>query len=841
MRAALLATLAVAAVGCAAGKSTVDVTVDSATTLSGVETLRVTVTDAGGKKAMDIGVPVAGGMIPPVQSFALRFGSSVKGRVTVTVEAMPSSGNTPLAGDTRSVDVSPSQRTSLAFTLQQGQHATQLAFAVQPSNCAIAATMKPPVQVALHDSSGMPVTSDGVAVTLALGANPSSATLGGTLTAMTVGGVATFADLKVDAAGKGFTLVASADMLASAMSQPFDVSPPGWVAANAGLYGGNIKSLVVDPKHAATIYAATADAGVWKTIDNGATWTSASAGLPVGTSVSSVAIDPTTTTTLYAMLNGAGIYKTTDGGASWTKLPGTVATADAPYGIVGVDPSNPQNVYAAANRVINRSTNGGAAWSPLTATITYGSGVRSLAFDYRGDVWIATYGDGVQYLAANASTFNLVGSASANPPGGHGGVYYYTAVEVDPTDTNIVWASRDSGGAGTETYRTTDGTTWSALANAPILDGILVFRPGGNFLGYGYGGTNFYTSTDGTNWYAAGMTFAGGLHGLAGPPDGSALYGATQNGVYRLANNSWSLVANGMTADAVTALAIDPKTPTQLFVGVTNAGELRSTDSGATWAPPAAAGAIMLQSGYSVSDIAIDETNDQLVWAAAGQPYRSTDGGTTWAAVTVSSVVQVIAGAPSMSGTFYAGTNGNAYTISAGSSTWSGAGSGLPANDMTAMVVHPTQPMTVYAATTGAGVYRTTNGGAAWSPANGGLTSMNVTALAIDRTTPTTVYAGTSDAGLFKSTDGTTWSAVGSGITTMNVSAVAVSRSQPQIVYVGTRGAGVFRSSDGGATFAADAVGLGSLNVTKLVVDPTNPQLVYVGTVDGGVYKTVIP
>jgi len=69
------------------------------------------------------------------------------------------------------------------------------------------------------------VSSSSASITLALGNNPSGATLGGTTTVAAVSGVATFSNLSLTTAGIGYTLVASSSGLISATSNPFDVTP----------------------------------------------------------------------------------------------------------------------------------------------------------------------------------------------------------------------------------------------------------------------------------------------------------------------------------------------------------------------------------------------------------------------------------------------------------------------------------------------------------------------------------------------------------------------------------------------------------------------------------------
>src|SRR5215831_515846 len=60
---------------------------------------------------------------------------------------------------------------------------------------------------------------------------------------------------------------------------------------------------------------------------------------------------------------------------------------------------------------------------------------------------------------------------------------------------------------------------------------------------------------------------------------------------------------------------------------------------------------------------------------------------------------------------------------------------------VSALVVDPTSPSTLYAGTT-SGVFKTTTGGTRWAPVNSALTSF-VQAFAIDPTSPSTLYAGT--------------------------------------------------------------------------------------------------
>ena len=114
--------------------------------------------------------------------------------------------------------------TSSGFNITPGT-ATQLAFAVQPTSTAAAATITPNVQVSIEDANGNVVTSAVNGVTLAIGTNPGSGTLSGTLTQTAVGGVATFPGLSINKTGTGYKLSASSGALTAATSTAFNITP----------------------------------------------------------------------------------------------------------------------------------------------------------------------------------------------------------------------------------------------------------------------------------------------------------------------------------------------------------------------------------------------------------------------------------------------------------------------------------------------------------------------------------------------------------------------------------------------------------------------------------------
>jgi len=145
-----------------------------------------------------------------------------------------------------------------------------------------------------------------------------------------------------------------------------------------------ISALVVDPRHANTLYAGTFERGdyayggdlgyptaVFESTNGGATWRALeTTGMPLP-QISMLAIDPLDPLTVYAAARG--VFKSSDGGASWGTLVDVFAASS-----LALDPSNPTTMYAGTHGGVLKSTNGGDTWRELNARFGTGS-VNALA------------------------------------------------------------------------------------------------------------------------------------------------------------------------------------------------------------------------------------------------------------------------------------------------------------------------------------------------------------------------------------------------------------------------------------------------------------------------------
>ncbi len=263
--------------------------------------------------------------------------------------------------------------------------------------------------------------------------------------------------------------------------------------------------------------------------------------------------------------------------------------------------------------------------------------------------------------------------------------------------------------------------------------------------------------------------------------------------------------AGGPEGALATSVVVHPTAPGVVYAGV-QSGIYRSANSGLLW------DRVYDHEGVYIEVLAIAPTSPPTVFANDGGLVRSTDEGRTWSRTS------------------------------------------LPGTYPTAVVVHPSQPSTVYASVSGSGVgvYRSDDAGVTWRRLSEGLippvstSADDVLSLAISPSDPSVLFAGKRGyPGMFKSVDGgLSWEV--SGLPNRSPAdnhAIAVDPSSPDTIYIG--GGGVAKSTDGGATWVGlrgpvDPVsGVDLLNhVRAIVISPTSPTTILVGTAWAGVFRT---
>lgn len=359
-------------------------------------------------------------------------------------------------------------------------------------------------------------------------------------------------------------------------------------------------------------------------------------------------------------------------------------------------------------------------------------------------------------------------------------------------------------------------------------------------------------------------------------------------------SDSWISLGPTNVGGRVLSLAVDPHNTGIVWAGAASGGLWKST----TGAEGANAWTFV-NTGlpvYSVSTIAIDTTNPNILYIGTGEislyhrpllgtpgarasygmgVLKSTDGGTTWTQTSLTwtfsqiTAVEKLVINPLNSHTLYAATSEGTFKTTNAGTTWSQVSSVLMAMDV---AVDPVDTATLYIgcgnlnSSPNPGLYKSTNAGVSWTQLTNGLPSSNFgrTSLAISPTNHSTVYAGISNAsssainGLYKTTDGGASWIPSSTVNYVNAqgwydNVVAVHPHSPDTVYAA--GLDIYKATDGGATLVpksnwsigyVDQVppggpegpgGYAHADHHAIAFDPTNSRIMYFGS-DGGVFKS---
>lgn len=211
---------------------------------------------------------------------------------------------------------------------------------------------------------------------------------------------------------------------------------------------GRVVDMDVVESNPYTMYVAGATGGLWRTTDNGVTWTSLFDSAPVH-SIGDVAIyqpDPRIVwvgtgerASRQSVGWGDGVYKSIDGGATWRNVG---LRTSKHIGRILPHPTNPDIAYVAAQgsvwgaggeRGLYRTTDGGSTWT-RTLFVDDETGVTDVAMDWQDPA--------IMY----AATYQRRRSAFGFDGGGPGSALYKS------TDAGVTWTKLTGNGLPTGEY-----------------------------------------------------------------------------------------------------------------------------------------------------------------------------------------------------------------------------------------------------------------------------------------------------------------------------------------------------------------------------------------------------
>jgi photosystem II stability/assembly factor-like uncharacterized protein len=334
-------------------------------------------------------------------------------------------------------------------------------------------------------------------------------------------------------------------------------------------------------------------------------------------------------------------------------------------------------------------------------------------------------------------------------------------------------------------------------------------------------------------------------------------------------------IGPAVTSGRVIAFAVDPTDSRKYFVAVASGGVWKTVNNGTTFTP-----VFDNEGSYSIGAIAIDPKNPSTVWVGTGEcnsqrsvgygdgVYRSDDGGKNWKNVGLktsehigrivvdprdSNVVFVAAQGPLWSG----GGERGLYKTTDGGKTWKAVIPGTENTGATDVVIDPSDPNVMLAATwqrrrhfytlidggPESAVYRSVDGGNTWTKIRGGLPAGDLgrIGLSFSPADPNVVYATVEAAGtasgIFRSNDrGVTWERTSPTIAQgMYYGQIVADPKDVDRVYIPNV---VFQvSDDGGRTQRPLGERLKHVDNHAIWVDPQNTDHLLVGC-DGGVYES---
>ena len=637
---------------------------------------------------------------------------------------------------------------------------------------------------------------------------------------------------------------------------PNNLAVPYRVYYGQGVLSGRVNGLAYDPNVSSTYWVASAGGGVWKSTNNGQSWSFMSQSWPT-LETSSIATHPTDSNTVYAGTGdfhgfgtlSFGVMKTTDGAQTWTNL-GKQQFGNFPVSDIIIDPENPQTVIVSTGRGLTgrgqvwRSTNGGTTW---TASI-------STQADWSGLSVGARSGAGARYFWA-------IGQGVA------GGELWRSA------DRGATWTRSTTSGLGAGVQ---SGLDVAASRINPdtvyTLSGLdrMVRKStdaGATFTNSGTGFPNDNTTGDNYNWsqewYDWHITTSSngtndvvyvGLIDLVMSPDGGATW-TSAGGTYG---------QNALTHNDQHCVAVNPKNPNEILVG-NDGGVFRMTYAPATnsvvFATNLNAGLGITQfykADYHPSDPTrmIGGTQDNATPVALGDlsRWRNVCGGDGCGCAINPQTPNVQFASSqfqSICRTSDSWTTDTDITATPTGSLW--GNDNVPF--IGRIVLDPSRPTLLYAGTNY--LWRWSDSTQSWTPRLGNqlLASGNngvIVAIAVAPSDSNIIYTGASTGEIFVTSNaGTTWTRINQSPTNLpsrSIESIAVHPTNPRQILVGLNGTGtphVWRCADTSQLVPtwtnANGSGTGAIPdspVNAVVYDPTSPNTRYYVGSDLGVFRS---
>lgn len=555
-----------------------------------------------------------------------------------------------------------------------------------------------------------------------------------------------------------------------------NVDPPGT--------GGNFSAtdVMIDPRNSNRVFAVMRGVGIFRSESGGVagSWTKLAGGLPAetewlrGNFAVGPPLAPATETTIYLALaatnsNLRGIFRSTDNGATWTELTRPQTPGQANYNLaLAVDPVNANTIYYGTSA--NSNNNGGTLWRSLNggqswADLSQGSGTGGLHADTHFIV-ISPTNRTTLFTANDGGVFRTENALNSPVPwtnlNATLNITQFQSVALHPTEPDLlIGGTQDNG-----TNRFNGSLSWT---NIDFGDGghSLIDQANPQVMYHTYfnvNGTNAVMGPSisfngGNSWPAfVGCNRCAATSGNINPNDRVSFYaplgqhtgftGANGNVIYFGTNRLYRSADRGQvwtgvgpsndgfgtdltknvanTQSYLTTIAAHPQLnqttvpPGEVvWIGTSDGNIQRTTNAGllgtATWTNLTKA---PLPNRF-VTDIALDAANQQRAvvtfsgfnantTATPGHVFLTVNGGTTWTDISGNlpdTPANTVVIDPTRANTYYVGTDIGVFQTSDGGTTWIRMDDGMPKVPVV-MLRFQSSTASLVAATHGRGIFR---------------------------------------------------------------------------------------------------------------------------------------
>lgn len=432
----------------------------------------------------------------------------------------------------------------------------------------------------------------------------------------------------------------------------------------AGLYGADVRALIVDPSDPDTLYLGTSGGEVYVSTDAAKSWKPTRGGIPFpGYVVDNLLLDRKGRlwAASWGLWGGGVIAVSSDGGKTWERR--DKGLEDFSVRAIAIDPNDDSFVLAGGLDGVYRSLDGGRSWEKFSEHVN----VESLAIDprTRDRIYVGTWrlgwrtDDGGKNwkLINDGMVLDTDMFAITINPSNPDNVWVSTCgwvygtenrgdkwtryrdgfnnrrihdIEIDPCEQETIYAGSVAG-----LYRSDDlGKSWYAVSNEDLVINSVVLHPQRpDRIILGIEGDGVYVSHDRARTFSR---MSEGLHNLritsivADPAKkdrvfASVAFGGAASGIYQSddAGSTWSRVNTAGLPEVLT-LTIAPEDDAEVrFLAGTEKGFFWSQD-GATWTQAAPA-------MFPIRVEKLARFNRTRAFAATSEGVFTTrDGGKSW-------------------------------------------------------------------------------------------------------------------------------------------------------------------------------------------------------------------